>query len=57
VFTFIAQETFQLWSAMHSAVTLLLLLSKTGCCGTAKFHPDRNQQEQAAFRKDNFILK
>ena len=35
----LVQESFQLCSAMQSSVILLLLLSKTGCRGTARFHP------------------
>ena len=38
----LVQESFQLCSAMKSSVALLLLLSKTGCRGTAKCHPDSN---------------
>ena len=34
----LVQESFQLCSAMQSSVSLLLLLSKTGCRGTARFH-------------------
>ena len=43
-FEFLVQESFQLCSAMHCSFTLLLLLSKTGCRGTPKFHPVCNKE-------------